>query len=146
MLTAEEVNTQLIARVHHNVNNAITALIGQAQLLLREELSQTVRQRVEIMEQTAKRIAGTVDELRQPTPRREVDADTDSTGQTVMQPTKQRILSVEDNEQIRVVISALLEQAGYEVKLSSTVVDGLRQGHSRRRNQVRRSDERSAER
>jgi DNA-binding response OmpR family regulator len=43
-----------------------------------------------------------------------------------MQPKKQRILSVEDDEQIRVVISELLEQAGYEVKLSGTFADGLR--------------------
>ena len=60
----EEVDPQLIARVHHDVNNALTALIGQAQLLLREELSQTARRRVEIMEQTAKRIACAVDALR----------------------------------------------------------------------------------
>lgn len=37
-----------------------------------------------------------------------------------MQLVKQPILSVEDDEQIRVVINELLEQAGYEVGLSSS--------------------------
>jgi CheY-like chemotaxis protein len=53
-----------------------------------------------------------------------------------MQPTKQRILSVEDNEQIRVVISELLEQAGYEVELSSTLADGLRRAAGGRFNLI----------
>lgn len=65
----EGVDPQLIARVHHDVNNTLTALIGQAQLLLREELSQTARQRVEIVEQLALRVAELVSQLRQPIPR-----------------------------------------------------------------------------
>ena len=69
MPTPEEVDPQLIARVHHDVNNALTAIIGQAQLLLREELSQTARQRAEIIEQAAKRITCAVEALLQLTPR-----------------------------------------------------------------------------
>ncbi|HEX7175494.1 MAG TPA: histidine kinase dimerization/phospho-acceptor domain-containing protein [Pyrinomonadaceae bacterium] len=59
-LTAE-----LAARVRHEINNPLTGLIGQAQLLLRDDtLSETARRRVEIIEQLAKRIRDAVAELR----------------------------------------------------------------------------------
>ena len=54
----------LAARVRHEINNPLTGLIGQAQLLLREELSATARRRVQTIEQLALRIRDTVAELR----------------------------------------------------------------------------------
>lgn len=55
----------LAARVRHEINNPLTGLIGQAQLLLRDEtLSDSARRRVETIEQLAKRIRDTVAELR----------------------------------------------------------------------------------
>src|ERR671933_863810 len=65
---------QLAARARHEVNNPLTGLIGQAQLLLREDLSDTARRRVQTIEQLANRIRDTVASLReiqtpQPTPR-----------------------------------------------------------------------------
>lgn len=55
---------ELIAHVRHEINNPLTGVIGQAQLLLREELSQTARRRVETIEQLARRIRDTVARLR----------------------------------------------------------------------------------
>jgi nitrogen-specific signal transduction histidine kinase len=55
----------LAARVRHEINNPLTGLIGQAQLLLREELSHTARRRVETIEQLANRIRDTVASLRE---------------------------------------------------------------------------------
>ena len=49
-----------------------------------------------------------------------------------MQPSKKRILSVEDDKLVRDVISDLLAQAGYEVALSGTLADGLRRVQSER--------------
>ena len=57
-------DTQLIKGVHHDLNNVLTAMIGQTQLLLREQLSETAKQRVEIIEQLAVHAAKTVDQLR----------------------------------------------------------------------------------
>jgi signal transduction histidine kinase len=54
----------LAARVRHEINNPLTGLIGQAQLLLREDLSDTARRRVLTIEQLAGRIRDTVAELR----------------------------------------------------------------------------------
>jgi signal transduction histidine kinase len=54
----------LAARVRHEINNPLTGLIGQAQLLLREELSATARRRVLTIEHLATRIRDTVAELR----------------------------------------------------------------------------------
>ena len=56
--------TALAARVRHEINNPLTGLIGQAQLLLREELSEAARRRVQTIEQLANRIRDTVAELR----------------------------------------------------------------------------------
>lgn len=54
----------LAAHVRHEINNPLTGLIGQAQLLLREELSERARRRVETISQLAARIRDTVAELR----------------------------------------------------------------------------------
>ena len=67
----------LAAHVRHEINNPLTGLIGQAQLLLREELSDTARRRVVTIEQLANRIRDTVASLReiqtpQPAPQGEV--------------------------------------------------------------------------
>jgi signal transduction histidine kinase len=55
----------LVAHVRHEINNPLTGVIGQAQLLLREELSATARRRVETIEQLAGRIRDTVAQLRE---------------------------------------------------------------------------------
>ena len=54
----------LIARVRHEINNPLTGVIGQAQLLLREDLSDKARQRVEAIEGLATRIRDIVAMLR----------------------------------------------------------------------------------
>ena len=54
----------LVARVRHEINNPLAALLGQAQLLLREELSDKSRRRAETIESQAKRIEEIVSELR----------------------------------------------------------------------------------
>jgi signal transduction histidine kinase len=54
----------LVAHVRHEINNPLAALIGQAQLMLREELGQKARERVEKIEKLATRIKETVAELR----------------------------------------------------------------------------------
>ena len=56
---------RLAARARHEINNPLTGLIGQAQLLLREELSDTARRRVQTIEQLANRIRDTVASLRE---------------------------------------------------------------------------------
>ena len=54
----------LVARVRHEINNPLAALLGQAQLLLREELNDRSRKRAETIESQAKRIQDIVGELR----------------------------------------------------------------------------------
>ncbi len=54
----------LVAHVRHEINNPLTGVIGQAQLLLRDELSDSARRRVETIEQLAARIRDTVARLR----------------------------------------------------------------------------------
>jgi signal transduction histidine kinase len=54
----------LVAHVRHEINNPLAALLGQAQLMLREELSDKARRRVETIEKLAIRIKDTVAELR----------------------------------------------------------------------------------
>jgi signal transduction histidine kinase len=54
----------LVARVRHEINNPLAALLGQAQLLLREELGEKSRARVEAIEKLAIRISEIVTELR----------------------------------------------------------------------------------
>ena len=55
----------LVAHVRHEINNPLTGVLGQAQLLLREELSPTARRRVETIEQLATRIRDIVAQLRE---------------------------------------------------------------------------------
>jgi signal transduction histidine kinase len=54
----------LVARVRHEINNPLAGLLGQAQLLLREDLSDKARGRVQIIEELAKRIEKIGSELR----------------------------------------------------------------------------------
>lgn len=54
----------LVSRVRHDINNPLTGVIGQAQLLLRADLAPNVRNRVEKIEQLSNRIRDIVAELR----------------------------------------------------------------------------------
>ena len=54
----------MVARVRHEINNPLAALLGQAQLLLREDLNERSRKRAETIENQAKRIQDIVAELR----------------------------------------------------------------------------------
>ena len=55
---------ELVARVRHEINNPLTGMLGQAQLLLREELNEKARKRAETIESLAMRIRDIVAELR----------------------------------------------------------------------------------
>ena len=55
---------ELVARVRHEINNPLAALLGQAQLLLREDLGEKSRRRAETIESQAKRIEEIVGQLR----------------------------------------------------------------------------------
>ena len=55
----------LITRVRHEINNPLTGVLGQAQLLLREELPESARLRAAKIEGLAIRIRDIVAELRQ---------------------------------------------------------------------------------
>jgi signal transduction histidine kinase len=54
----------LVSHVRHEINNPLTGVLGQAQLLLREELNEKARKRAETIEQMAQRLADIVAELR----------------------------------------------------------------------------------
>lgn len=54
----------VVARVRHEINNPLTGVIGQTQLLLRSELDESARRRVETIEQLAIRIRDIVARLR----------------------------------------------------------------------------------
>ena len=54
----------LVAHVRHEINNPLAALLGQVQLMLREDPSDKVRRRAETIEKLAIRIKDTVAELR----------------------------------------------------------------------------------
>jgi nitrogen-specific signal transduction histidine kinase len=56
---------ELVARVRHEVNNPLAGILGQAQLLLREELNDKARRRAETIEQLATRLRDVVAKLRQ---------------------------------------------------------------------------------
>jgi signal transduction histidine kinase len=56
---------ELITRVRHEINNPLTGVLGQAQLLLREDLPERARKRAETIEEMAIRIRDIVAELRQ---------------------------------------------------------------------------------
>jgi signal transduction histidine kinase len=55
----------LITRVRHEINNPLTGVLGQAQLLLREDLSERARKRAQTIEELAIRIRDIVAQLRQ---------------------------------------------------------------------------------
>ena len=55
----------LVARVRHELNNPLTGVLGNAQLLLREELSEKVRARVKKIEELAMRTTEIAAELRE---------------------------------------------------------------------------------
>jgi len=54
----------LVARVRHEINNPLTGVLGQAQLLLREELNEKARKRAETIEELAIRLRDVVGQLR----------------------------------------------------------------------------------
>lgn len=56
---------ELVARVRHEINNPLAGILGQAQLLLREELNDKARHRAETIEQLATRLRDVVGQLRQ---------------------------------------------------------------------------------
>lgn len=56
---------ELVARVRHEINNPLAGILGQAQLLLREELNDKARHRAETIEQLATRLRDVVAQLRQ---------------------------------------------------------------------------------
>ena len=56
---------ELVARVRHEINNPLAGILGQAQLLLREELNDKSRRRAETIEQLATRLRDVVAQLRQ---------------------------------------------------------------------------------
>ena len=55
---------ELVARVRHEINNPLAGILGQAQLLLREELNDKARRRAETIEQLATRLRDVVAQLR----------------------------------------------------------------------------------
>jgi signal transduction histidine kinase len=55
----------LVARVRHEINNPLTGVLGQAQLLLREPLDERVRQRVATIEELAIRMRDIVSKWRE---------------------------------------------------------------------------------
>lgn len=55
---------ELVARVRHEINNPLTGVLGQAQLLLREDLNEKARKRVETIESLAMRLRDIVGQLR----------------------------------------------------------------------------------
>ncbi len=57
--------TELVARVRHEINNPLTGILGQAQLLLREELTEKTRKRVETIESLAVRLKDIAAQLRE---------------------------------------------------------------------------------
>ncbi len=57
--------TELITRVRHEINNPLTGVLGQAQLLLREDLSEQARKRAVTIEELAVRMRDIVAQLRE---------------------------------------------------------------------------------
>lgn len=55
---------EVIARVRHEINNPLAGVLGQAQLLLREELSEKARKRAVTIEELALRLRDIVAQLR----------------------------------------------------------------------------------
>ena len=67
--------TDLVARVRHEINNPLTGVLGQAQLLLREELNDKARKRAQTIEELAIRMRDIVAQLRQVQLRPQVSRD-----------------------------------------------------------------------
>ena len=59
-----EETAALVARIRHEINNPLAGVLGQAQLLLREELSERSRKRVQTIEDLALRLRDVVAQLR----------------------------------------------------------------------------------
>jgi signal transduction histidine kinase len=81
----EEV-ADLVARIRHEINNPLTGVLGQAQLLLREDLSDRARKRAVTIEELAIRIRDIVAQLREvqrPTAEGEDNTAANSAGPTV---------------------------------------------------------------
>ena len=55
----------LVAIIRHEINNPLTGVLGQAQLLLREDLTDRARKRAETIEELAIRIRDIVAQLRE---------------------------------------------------------------------------------
>lgn len=55
----------LVARVRHEINNPLTGVLGQAQLLLREDLSEKARKRAQTIEDLSMRLRDIVAQLRE---------------------------------------------------------------------------------
>ena len=71
-----EETADLVARIRHEINNPLTGVLGQAQLLLREELSERSRKRVQTIEDLAIRLRDIVAQLREvQRPSTDVDPD-----------------------------------------------------------------------
>jgi signal transduction histidine kinase len=56
---------EVIARVRHEINNPLAGVLGQAQLLLREELNEKARKRAQTIEELTLRLRDIVGQLRQ---------------------------------------------------------------------------------
>lgn len=56
---------ELVAHIRHEINNPLTGVLGQAQLLLREELNDRARKRVQTIEELSIRIRDIVAQLRE---------------------------------------------------------------------------------
>jgi len=56
---------ELITRVRHEINNPLTGVLGQAQLLLREDLNESARKRAQTIEELAMRMRDIVAQLRE---------------------------------------------------------------------------------
>jgi signal transduction histidine kinase len=55
----------LVARIRHEINNPLTGVLGQAQLLLREDLNERSRKRAKTIEDLALRLRDVVAQLRE---------------------------------------------------------------------------------
>jgi signal transduction histidine kinase len=55
----------LVARIRHEINNPLTGVLGQAQLLLREDLNDRARKRAQTIEELAIRMRDIVGQLRE---------------------------------------------------------------------------------
>ena len=60
-----EAVADLVARIRHEINNPLTGVLGQAQLLLREDLNERARKRVQTIEDLALRLRDIVAQLRE---------------------------------------------------------------------------------